>query len=91
MPKRHASHRALIGMEVREMRYPVILTPDHEAGRFVAECPALPGCIGEGETVEEALANIREAIEACLEVMREHGDPISEPTDSLLATVEITA
>jgi antitoxin HicB len=71
------------------MRYPVILTPDLEDGGFIVECPALPGCISDGGTVEEALANIKDAIESCLAVMREHGDPIPEPADPLLATVEI--
>ena len=37
------------------MRFTVMLTPDPEDGGFVAECPAIPGCISEGETVEEAL------------------------------------
>jgi predicted RNase H-like HicB family nuclease len=40
-----------------------------ETGYFVAEAPALPGCLSQGETYEEALANIREAIEAWFEVM----------------------
>ena len=37
-----------------------------EDGRFVAECPDLPGCLSEGETLEEALENINEAIIGCL-------------------------
>jgi predicted RNase H-like HicB family nuclease len=45
---------------------PVILLPG-EDGWLVAECPVLPGCISQGRTREEALANIREAIELCLE------------------------
>jgi len=45
------------------MRYPVVLTPDLEDGGFVAECPVIPGCVSEGDTVEETLANIRDAIE----------------------------
>ena len=45
---------------------PVILTPG-EDGYVVAECPVIPGCISQGRTREEALANIREAIELCLE------------------------
>ena len=73
------------------MRYPVILTPDLEDGGFVAECPAIPGCISEGDTVEEAITNIRDAIEGCLAVLREHGQPLPPPTDSLLASVEVTA
>lgn len=40
-----------------------------ETGYFVAEAPAPPGCLSQGETYEEALANIREAIEAWFEVM----------------------
>ena len=44
------------------MRFLVTLEQD-EAGYYVIECPALPGCISQGRTREEALANIREAIE----------------------------
>jgi predicted RNase H-like HicB family nuclease len=44
---------------------PVILTPG-EDGFLVAECPIIPGCISQGRTREEALRNIREAIELCL-------------------------
>ena len=48
------------------MRYPVILQPG-EDGWIVAECPLLPGCISQGKDRDEALRNIREAIELCLE------------------------
>ena len=48
------------------MRFRVVLEPSDEGG-FTAYVPALPGCISEGETTEEALANIREAIELYLE------------------------
>jgi predicted RNase H-like HicB family nuclease len=48
------------------VRLKVILEPSDEGG-FTAYVPALPGCISEGETTEEALANIREAIELYLE------------------------
>lgn len=50
----------------RIMELPVILTPG-EDGYLVAECPVIPGCISQGRTREEALRNIREAIELCLE------------------------
>ena len=40
-----------------------------EAGYYVAEVPALPGCLSQGKTYEEAIANIKEAIEGWLEVM----------------------
>ena len=50
------------------MRYPVVVTPDLEEGGFVVECPAVPGCVSEGETVAEAIANIRDALLATVEV-----------------------
>jgi predicted RNase H-like HicB family nuclease len=46
-----------------------ILIEQDEDGFFVAEVPALPGCLSQGKTEEEALANIKEAIEGWLEVM----------------------
>ncbi|MFZ1889898.1 MAG: type II toxin-antitoxin system HicB family antitoxin [Candidatus Binataceae bacterium] len=48
------------------MELAVILTPG-EDGFLVAECPVIPGCISQGRTREEALQNIREAIELCLD------------------------
>lgn len=48
------------------MKFTVILTSDEEDGGYVAECPAIPGCVSKGDTVEEALGNIKEAIEGCL-------------------------
>ncbi len=50
------------------MKFHVIIEQD-EAGYFVAEVPALPGCFSQGRTYEEAIANIKEAIEGWLEVM----------------------
>jgi predicted RNase H-like HicB family nuclease len=50
----------------RVHEFPVILTPD-EGGGFVVSCPVIPGCISQGDTRDEALANVREAIELCLE------------------------
>ncbi len=48
------------------MELPIILSPG-EDGYVVAECPVIPGCISQGKTRDEALRNIREAIELCLE------------------------
>lgn len=50
-----------------------VLVYGGEDGYFVAECPALPGCASQGRTREEAIANIREAIEGWLEVQEERG------------------
>jgi len=48
------------------MKFKVVLEEDEEGG-YVVECPALPGCVSEGDTIEEALENIKEAIKGCLE------------------------
>jgi len=48
-----------------------------ETGMIVAECPSIPGCVSQGKTEEEAMANIREAIAACLEARAANGMPLS--------------
>ena len=55
----------------------VILMPD-ETGGYVVEVPSLPGCFSQGETVDEALANIREAIALHIESMIAHGEEVPE-------------
>ena len=57
----------------------VYVTPDEIDGGYIAECPDIPGCMSQGETEEEALENIQEAIELCLEVRREDGLPLTVP------------
>lgn len=52
-------------MDIRDFK--VFLEPDTEYGGYVAVCPSIQGCYSQGKTVDEALANIREAIELCLE------------------------
>lgn len=47
-----------------------------EDGYFVAECPSLPGCISQGKTQEEAVANIKEAIQAYIAALKEDGLPV---------------
>ena len=54
----------------------VIIYPG-EDGYWVAECPSLPGCVSQGKTEQEALRNIQEAIQLCLEVRREQGLPLT--------------
>ena len=53
------------------MIFRVILRPDVEDGGYNVSCPALPGCHSQGETQEEAIENIREAIVGCLEVLND--------------------
>jgi len=60
------------------MRYRVLIEPD-EDGAFVAECPALPGCISQGKAREEALTNRREAMSGYLASLQKHDDPAPPP------------
>ncbi len=59
-----------------------------EDGYFVAEVPSLPGCISQGQTRDEAMHNIKEAIELYEDVLREQGKPIPEDYPAIeVATV----
>jgi len=55
-----------------DMKFMITLVRD-EDGVWVAECPSVPGCVSQGQTRDEAMANVREAVAACLEVRVEHG------------------
>jgi len=68
----------------------VILEPN-ESGGYTVTVPLLPGCISEGDTKEEALANIKEAIELYLESLQADGEPISAEEEAEEAVVEVTA
>ncbi len=60
------------------MKYRVNITQD-EDGVFVAEVPALPGCISQGVTRAVAVENIKEAIAGYLESLTAHGEPVPQP------------
>jgi antitoxin HicB len=64
----------------------VFLEPDEDGG-YVVVCPTLQGCYSQGDTVEEARANIREAIELCLEDLHENGEAIPDPSNILIGSV----
>ena len=57
------------------MRYKVVLEPQEEGG-YTVYVPALPGCVSQGETTDEAMVNIKEAIEVYLESLRDRGIPL---------------
>jgi antitoxin HicB len=59
-------------------RYSVVLIPDPQDGGYTVFVPTLPGCITEGDTVEEALANARDAILSYLADVKASGEPIPE-------------
>jgi predicted RNase H-like HicB family nuclease len=61
------------------MKFTVTIDRD-EDGAWVVECPAIPGCVSQGDTKEQALENIKEAIAACLEVRAERGMPLTIET-----------
>ena len=58
----------------------VVLYPDHEDGGWIAEVPSLPGCFSQGDTKEEAVENIRDAIETWIEGAREAGMTVPDET-----------
>jgi predicted RNase H-like HicB family nuclease len=68
------------------MKFNVTLDRD-EDGAWIVECPSIPGCVSQGDTKEEAIINIKEAIEGCLEVRAELGLPLTIET----AQVEVVA
>jgi antitoxin HicB len=74
---------------MRTLDFKVLLEPDEDGG-YVVTCPSLTGCYSQGETVEEALANIREAIELCLEELQDQGEPIPDPSNTLIGSVVVT-
>ncbi len=51
-----------------------------EDGIWIAECPSIPGCISQGDTKDEAIDNIKDAIKICLEVRAERGMPLTIET-----------
>ena len=57
------------------MRFRVLIETD-EDGVFIATCPSLPGCVSQGNTRDEALSNIRDAMAACVASLEKHGEAI---------------
>jgi predicted RNase H-like HicB family nuclease len=60
-------------------KYEIILYWSNEDRVYVAEVPELPGCMAHGDSLENALENIKTAIELWIDTAREFGDPIPEP------------
>lgn len=61
------------------MKLLITLSRD-EDGMFIAECPAIPGCVSQGKTQKEAEKNIHEAIRLCMEVRAQKGMPLTVTT-----------
>ena len=66
------------------MRFKVLIS-EGEDGWLVVECPSLPGCVSQGRTIEEALENIKDAIQGCLDVL---GERVSAQQSERIVEVE---
>jgi antitoxin HicB len=62
-------------------RYTIILEPDPEEGGYTVTVPALPGCITQGETIEQCIERAREAIAGYIESLISEGEPVPEETE----------
>jgi predicted RNase H-like HicB family nuclease len=74
---------------VKVYDFKVLLEPDEEAGGYVVSCPALSGCYSQGDTVDEALENIKEAILLCLEDLKAENQPIPDMSKTLISSVAV--
>ncbi len=64
------------------MRFLVTLDRD-EDGMWIVECPSIPGCVSQGQTRDEAIVNVRDAIHECLIVRAERGMPLTVETQEV--------
>ncbi len=71
-----------------ERAYPVVVQ-EGEDGKYVASCPVIEGCFSQGNTVNEAADNLREAIALCLEEMAARGERAPEATKTFLTEVTV--
>jgi antitoxin HicB len=61
-----------------ERQYTIVLIPEPEEGGYSVIVPALPGCVTQGETIEEAVAMAQDAIAGWIAVAEKHGEPVPE-------------
>ncbi|MBI3976739.1 MAG: type II toxin-antitoxin system HicB family antitoxin [Chloroflexi bacterium] len=73
-------------------RYTIILHPDHEEGGYTVTVPALPGCVTEGDSIEEAIAMARDAIAGYISSLEKHGEPVPEEQERpQMITIDVAA
>ncbi len=70
------------------MKFRLVIEQD-EDGKFVASCPTLPGCVSDGNTRDEAVANMKDAIEGYLTSVMKSGDPIPTPISEEIVEVDL--
>jgi predicted RNase H-like HicB family nuclease len=73
-------------MNEETMKFRIIIQTD-EDGIFIAQCPSLPGCISQGKTRQEAIANIKEAAEAYIDSLKLHNEAIPPAIDEEIIEV----
>ncbi len=73
---------------VKTYKFQIVIEKDEEG--FFVDCPVLQGCHSQGDTYDEAVANIKEAIGAYVEDMLESNEEVPEAKESGLPTVEVT-
>jgi len=64
-----------------DYQYTIILDPDLEEGGYTVTIPALPGCVTQGETIEEAIAMAKDAIRLYIETLLADGQPIPQESE----------
>jgi antitoxin HicB len=73
-------------------KYTIILEPDTEVGGYTVTVPALPGCITQGETVEQCIERAQEAIAGYIESLINDGEPVPEETERpQMITIDVAA
>lgn len=72
------------------MQYTVIVHNADEGGHWV-EVPSLPGCFSQGETIDEAMSNIKEAIELHIQGLKDEGQEIPKEADLVIGRVDVRA
>ena len=70
------------------MKHRVLIEQDEDSV-YVAQVPALPGCISQGQTRDEALHNVKEAIELYIESLGAHNEPVPPPISEELVEVNV--
>jgi len=71
--------------------FTAVLEPDYESGGYTVTIPALPGCISEGNTFEEALRNIQEAAELYIETTNDKGLELPKEQEIVVTPVQVFA
>ncbi|MCG7852262.1 MAG: type II toxin-antitoxin system HicB family antitoxin, partial [Methanosarcinaceae archaeon] len=66
--------------------FKVMIEPDEESGGYVVTCPSLPGCYSQGDTIDDVIVNIKEAILLCLEDMQANNEEIHDSSKTLLGS-----